>query len=178
MSYKQLANKYNYSIITIQRHIDKMPKTALPTHKNIYLNIIADTTCFGRELGILVLMECIIKTVVYHQIVKAEKDVYYKVAMNKLREQGYVIQSLTYDGRRGLLKDVWETPTQMSQFHLIAIVMRVLRKNHKNYLNEHSDNPNKKDYYPYKYRSLRGAYASLKLYIDYTFTYEKHTKIK
>lgn len=52
-----------------------MPKTALPTHKNIYLNIIADTTCFGRELGILVLMECITKTVVYHQIVKAEKDV-------------------------------------------------------------------------------------------------------
>lgn len=208
MSYKQLAIKYHCSIRTIQRYIDKIPKTTPPTQKNIYLNILADTTFFGREFGILVLMDSLSKTVIYHQIVKTEKDIYYKVAMNKLREQGYIIQSVTCDGRRGLLKDMWGVPTQMCQFHLIAIVMRVLRKKHKSlagrelkklvkklteytknecylelhywyikhkdYLNERSENPNEKGYYPYKHRSLRSAYSSLKRYIDYAFTYEKY----
>ena len=66
--------------------------------------------------------------VIYHQIVKTEKDVYYKKAMNRLREKGYIIQSITCYGRRGLLKDLFNTPTQMCQFHLVAIVMRALRK--------------------------------------------------
>ena len=59
--------------------------------------------------------------VIYHQIVKTEKDVYYKKAMNRFREKGYIIQSITCDGRRGLLKDLFNTPTQMCQFHLVAI---------------------------------------------------------
>ncbi|SUU46884.1 Uncharacterised protein [Actinobacillus ureae] len=37
--------------------------------------------------------------VVYHQIVKTEKDIYYKKAINLLREKGYIIQSITCDGR-------------------------------------------------------------------------------
>ncbi|XLP61975.1 transposase [Gallibacterium anatis] len=41
--------------------------------------------------------------------------------MNRLREKGYIIQSITCDGRRGLLKDLFNTPTQMCQFHLVAI---------------------------------------------------------
>ncbi|WKT00424.1 transposase [Gallibacterium salpingitidis] len=69
--------------------------------------------------------------VIYHQIVKTEKDEYYKIAMNKLREKGYQIQSVTCDGRRGLLKDLLNTPTQMCQFHLVAVVMRKLRKKHQ-----------------------------------------------
>ncbi|SUT86844.1 Uncharacterised protein [Actinobacillus ureae] len=69
--------------------------------------------------------------VVYHQIVKTEKDIYYKKAINLLREKGYIIQSITCDGRRGLLKDLLNTPTQMCQFHLVAIVMRALRKKHQ-----------------------------------------------
>lgn len=74
---------------------------------------------------------------VYHQIVKTEKDVYYKKAINRLREKGYIkgyiIQSITCDGRRGLLKDVLNAPTQMCQFHLVAIVMRALRKKHQSH---------------------------------------------
>ncbi|MFB6349166.1 hypothetical protein ACFBZI_07005 [Moraxella sp. ZJ142] len=90
-----------------------------------------DTTFFGREFGILVLMDSLTKKVVYHQIVKPKKDVYYVLAMNKLREKGYIIQLITCDGRRGLLKDLFDTPTQMCHFHMVAIVMRRLRKKHQ-----------------------------------------------
>ncbi|TYB22664.1 transposase [Aggregatibacter actinomycetemcomitans] len=94
------------------------------------MNILADVTFFGRDFGILVLLDSLSGKVIYHQIVKTEKDVYYKMAFNRLREKGYVIQSITCDGRRGVLKDLFNTPTQMCQFHMVAIVMRALRKKH------------------------------------------------
>ncbi|MDP0373621.1 transposase, partial [Glaesserella parasuis] len=56
-TYKQLAEKYHCSIRTIQRYIEKAPKTVLNPPQSRYLNIIADTTFFGREFGILVLMD-------------------------------------------------------------------------------------------------------------------------
>lgn len=43
---------------------------------------------------------------IYHQIVKTEKDIYYKVALNKMREKDYIIQSITCDGWRDLLEDL------------------------------------------------------------------------
>lgn len=85
----------------------------------------------------MVFIDSLSTHVVYHQIVKTEKDVYYKKAINRLREKGYIkgyiIQSITCDGRRGLLKDVLNAPTQMCQFHWVAIVMRALRKKHQSH---------------------------------------------
>ena len=131
LTYQQLANKYKCSVRTIQRHIDKAPKKALNLPLQNRLNIIADTTFFGRSFGVLVLMDSMTEKVIYHQIVKTEKDRYYKIALNKLREKGYIIQSITCDGRRGLLNDFLDTPTQMCHFHQVAIVMRKLRKKHQ-----------------------------------------------
>ncbi|MCT8547932.1 transposase, partial [Glaesserella parasuis] len=47
--------------------------------------MIADTTFFGREFGVLVLMDSLSKKVVYHRVIKTEKDVYYRIAFNSLR---------------------------------------------------------------------------------------------
>ncbi|WP_423972318.1 hypothetical protein [Glaesserella parasuis] len=116
---------------TIQRYLEKAPKTVLNPPQSRDLNIIADTTFFGREFGILVLMDSLSKKVVYHRVIKTEKDVYYRIAFNSLRMKGYNIQSITCDGRRGLLKDLLDTPTQMCHFHMVAIVMRALRKKHQ-----------------------------------------------
>ena len=116
---------------TIQRYIDKAPKTALNPPISSYLNIIMDTTFFGREFGVLVLMDSLSEKVIYHQIVSTERDEYYQLALNRLRNKNYVIQSVTCDGRRGLLKDLLNTPTQMCHFHLVAMVIRKLRKKHK-----------------------------------------------
>ena len=88
--------------------------------KQTYLNIIVDVIFFGREFGVLVLMDTLSKKVIYHRVVKTEKDFYYKLALNILREKGYRIQSITNDGRRGLLKDLFNTPIQMCHFHMVA----------------------------------------------------------
>ncbi|SUT86247.1 Uncharacterised protein [Actinobacillus ureae] len=118
---------------TIQRHIEKSPKALLNPPQNKYLNLIIDTTFFHHEFGVMVFIDSFSTKVVYHQIVKTEKDIYYEKAINLLREKVYIIQSITCDGRRGLLKDLLNTPTQMCQFHLVAIVMRALRKKHQSH---------------------------------------------
>ncbi|MFK5020055.1 1,4-dihydroxy-6-naphthoate synthase [Glaesserella parasuis] len=73
-------------------------------------------------------MDSLSKKVVYHRVIKTEKDVYYRIAFNSFRMKGYNIQSISCDGRRGILKDLLDTPTQMCHFHMVAIVMRALRK--------------------------------------------------
>ncbi|WP_423241170.1 IS256 family transposase, variant Zn-binding type [Glaesserella parasuis] len=130
-TYQQLAEKYHCSVRTIQRYIDKAPKTALKPPSNRYLNIIMDTTFFCRYFGVLVLMDSNSNNVISHYFVRTEKDIYYKLALNRLREKGYIIQSITCDGRRGLMKDLFNTPVQICQFHMVAIVMRKLRKKHQ-----------------------------------------------
>ncbi len=90
-----------------------------------------DTTFFGRYFGVLVLMDSNSNNVISHYFVRIEKDIYYKLALNRLREKGCIIQSITCDGRRGLMKDLFNTPVQMCQFHMVAIVMRKLRKKHQ-----------------------------------------------
>ncbi|MDG6895927.1 transposase [Volucribacter amazonae] len=67
-------------------------------------NIIMDTTFFKRNFSVLVLMDSFTAKVIYHQIVKTEKDIYYQAALNRLREKEYIIQSITCNDRRGLLK--------------------------------------------------------------------------
>ncbi|WP_438940316.1 IS1/IS1595 family N-terminal zinc-binding domain-containing protein, partial [Glaesserella parasuis] len=51
-TYQQLAIKYHCSVRTIQRYINKAPTTALKLPLNRYLNIIMDTTFFGRYFGV------------------------------------------------------------------------------------------------------------------------------
>ena len=109
------------------------------------------------------------------------------------------------------MKDLFNTPVQMCQFHMIAIVMRKLRKKHQSsagkelkiitktitestknefylrlhtwylkheiFLKERSEKANEKGYFPYKHRNIRGAYASLKWYMNYLFSFEKYTEI-
>ncbi len=90
-----------------------------------------DVTFFGRKFWVMVFMNSITDTVIYHQIVKTEKAIYYKVAMNKLREKGYKIQSITCDGKHDLLKDLFDTPIQLYQFHQVVLVMRKLTRKPK-----------------------------------------------
>ena len=47
-----------------------------------------DMTFFGRYFGVLVLMDSNSNNVISHYFVRTEKDIYYKLALNRLREKG------------------------------------------------------------------------------------------
>ena len=115
---QQLANKYHCSSRTIRRYLEKASKSSLKPSENKYLNLIIDTTFFHRDFGVMVFIDSRSTKVVYHQIVKTEKDIYYKKALNRLREKGYIIQSITCDGRRGLLKDLFNAFSPLTHFQI------------------------------------------------------------
>ena len=75
-TYFQLSQKYNCSIKTIQRKIDKATveqKTIFPGVSNVLM----DTTYFGRELGVMVFKDSITGAILYKQYVKQETNILY-----------------------------------------------------------------------------------------------------
>ncbi|WP_446685282.1 transposase, partial [Gallibacterium melopsittaci] len=77
-TYKALTIKYHCSERTIQRYLEKAPKALLNFPTKSSLNLIIDTTFFHRDFGVLVMIDSPSGHVIYHQIVKTEKDEYYK----------------------------------------------------------------------------------------------------
>ena len=80
-------------------------------------NIIMDTTYFGRDFGVLVLMDSISQQALSVNEVKYETNALYAEALNELREKSVVIQNIVCDGRKGLLQMFSGIPAQLCQFH-------------------------------------------------------------
>ena len=63
-----------------------------------------DTTYFGRDFGVMVLMDSINQQVLSVDEVKYETNALYAAALTTLKEKGVEIQSIVCDGRKGLLQ--------------------------------------------------------------------------
>lgn len=129
-TYLQLAEKYNCSTKTIQRKID----TVKPTSKTDFpslVNVLMDTTYFGRSFGLMVFKDSITGIVLFKQYVKQETNQLYLSGLNEIARRGVKIQAIICDGRRGLLSLVPDVPIQMCNFHQVAIIRRYLTKNPK-----------------------------------------------
>lgn len=95
------------------------------------VNLIVDTTYFGRKWDIMVLYDAISKRALSVLEVKNETVALYRQEVVMLQEKGVVIQSIICDGRSGLLQAFPGIPAQMCQFHQIKIIVRYLRKKPK-----------------------------------------------
>lgn len=196
----QLADDHQCSVRTIQRHLLKANKAQLNPHLTS-ANIIMDTTYFKRRFGVLVLMDSITSKVLFVKFVKNETNGEYILAINTLKACGITINSITCDGRRGLLS-AFSEPVQFCQFHQVAIITRALTKNPKscagielkqlaltlksstqakftqdlqNWYVKHCHYLNERsesDSKRFKHKKLRSAYNSLKRNLPYLFTYE------
>ena len=63
-----------------------------------------DTTYFGRDFGVLVLMDSISQQALSVDEVKYETNALYAAALTALKEKGVAIQSIVCDRRKGLLQ--------------------------------------------------------------------------
>lgn len=131
-TYKQLAIKHNLSIRTIQRRLDKVRvvKSIITNKEQNPVCLIIDTTYFGRDFGVMVFMDNVSGKVLHYSFVKYETNALYRMGIHKLNPQ-FTLQSITCDGRRGLLGSFGAVPTQMCHFHQIAIIRRHLTKKPK-----------------------------------------------
>ena len=92
-----------------------------------------DTTYFGRNFGIMVLMDSISGKALYVSEVKYETNKLYAQAIGSLKAKGIAIQSIVCDGRRGLpqmFADI-NIPVQLCQFHQVKTISRYLTRNPK-----------------------------------------------
>jgi hypothetical protein len=129
-TYQQLATKYSCSVKTIQRRLDSVKVVPISTFPNV-ANVLADTTYFGREFGVMVFKDSLSSQILYKQYVKQETNKLYLSGIAEITRRGIKIQSIICDGRRGLLQLFAPIPVQMCCFHQVAIIKRYLTKKPK-----------------------------------------------
>ena len=129
-TYKQLASKYNCSVKTIQRRLDKITLTPSKVASNEVV-VLMDTTYFGRGFDIMLFKDAYSGKNLYKVYVKTETNQYYADGIDYLVRHSYTIKAIVCDGRRGLLQLFPNIPIQMCQFHQVAIIRRYLTKKPK-----------------------------------------------
>jgi hypothetical protein len=129
-TYAQLAEHYGCSIKTIQRKIDSV-SVSRETEFTAVVNLLMDTTYFGRNFGVMVFKDSITGKVLYKEYVKTESNQHYLAGVSEIIRRGIKIQSIICDGRKGLLNLFGDIPVQICNFHQVAIVRRYLTKKPK-----------------------------------------------
>lgn len=93
--------------------------------------MLMDTTYWGRNFGVMLFRDALMKENLLKYYVSHETNALYKQGIEELKEQGFKIQAIVCDGRKGLIQSFKDIPVQMCQFHQSAIIRRYLTKKPK-----------------------------------------------
>ena len=95
------------------------------------VNLLIDTTYFGRKFGVMVFKDAITGQVLLKKYVTHETNKLYLEGIKEIARRGIKIQSIICDGRKGLFQLFEGIPVQMCNFHQVAIIRRNLTKKPK-----------------------------------------------
>jgi hypothetical protein len=98
------------------------------------VTIAADATFFGRKrdrLGTLVFMDTLSGKIIASKHIEIESAEDYRQLLGQLTEQGFIVQGVVIDGKRGVAKVFGDIPVQMCHFHQLAIIKRYLTRSPK-----------------------------------------------
>lgn len=90
--------------------------------------VVADATFFSRNYGVLIFREPNLKYNLAWREIYSETADEYKQLKDVIEKQGFNIQAVILDGKRGVRSVFSPIPVQMCQFHQVAIVQRYLTK--------------------------------------------------
>lgn len=127
--YEELAKKYNCSIKTIQQKLDQYEFIS-PQIQPTEIILLMDTTYFW-EFWIMAFKDYKSKKIINYKIVKNENNTDYKNWVKELEEQWWIIKAIVCDWRKWLLTWFPDIPTQMCNFHQVAIIRRYITKKPK-----------------------------------------------
>lgn len=88
--------------------------------------VVADAMFFGRYWGVIVMRDPHGRENLYWQIIMTESPSVYQQGIAHLSQQGFVIQALVIDGRKGVREAFPGIPVHMCHFHQVKIVTRYL----------------------------------------------------
>jgi len=129
-TYAQLSNKYFCSIKTIQRRLDLVKTTYKSSFPSV-VNLLMDTTYFGKNFGVVVYKDSLSGTILFTQFVKQETNQIYLDGVKEISRRGIKIQSIICDGRKGLMQLFSDIPIQYCQFHQVKTIRTYLSKKPK-----------------------------------------------
>lgn len=95
------------------------------------MTVIADATFWGRGYGVLAFRSWTNRENVYWNEIETETCEAYYAGRKALEEQGYVIQAVVLDGKKGVRQLFYDVPVQICHFHQIATIRRYLTKKPK-----------------------------------------------
>ena len=98
-TYQQLAIENNCSVKTIQRKLD-LAQTTVQTNFTSVVNVLMDTTYFGRIFGVMVFKDALTSQILYKQYVQQETNLGYKLGIEKIAQRGIIIQAIICDGAK------------------------------------------------------------------------------
>lgn len=125
-NYKELSEKYEVSIKTIQKKLDSYEFIS-PQIKPTEIILLMDTTYFW-EFWIMAFKDYKSKKIINYKIVKNENNTDYKNWVKELQKQWWIIKAIVCDWRKWLLTWFPNIPTQMCNFHQVAIIRRYITK--------------------------------------------------
>lgn len=130
-TYKELATGFGVSESTIKRKIKRVAVSNLLNQTPGKGVLLMDTTYWGRNWGLLVIMDAQSGIVIWRKYLKQERLADYKEGVEYLESRGYFVDGIFCDGLKGLFQQFSHHKVQMCQFHQVAIIRRYITNNPK-----------------------------------------------
>jgi hypothetical protein len=90
-----------------------------------------DTTYWGRDWGVLIIMDAQTGMYLWKKFVKNERLADYRKRVDYIELQGYIVRGIVCDGLKGMFQLFALYKIQMCQFHQVAIIRRYISINPK-----------------------------------------------
>lgn len=126
----ELVAEYGKSHVWIRKQLDAHRMT-LPSIEPCATVLVADTTFWGRQYGVMVFRSWTLRKNIWWGEVASERVAHYHYARKILEERGWSFTSAVVDGRRGLANVFKDIPVQVCQFHQVQTVTKYLTRRPK-----------------------------------------------
>lgn len=125
-TYTELSKKYKISIKTVQKRLDEyiLPTAKLKPQEIVLL---IDTTYFW-DIWVMAFKDSKTKDILKIKLVNSESYASYKYWVEELIQEWWKIKAIVCDWKRWLLWWFENIPTQMCNYHQLAIVTRYITK--------------------------------------------------
>jgi len=128
---KELSIHYGVSTSTIKRKLSLFESVSSLVKFPHHGVLLMDTTYWGRNWGVLVIMDATSGLILWKKYIKKERLMDYRQGVDFIELQGYKVDGIVCDGMKGLFQLFIQYRVQMCQFHQVAIIRRYITINPK-----------------------------------------------
>jgi hypothetical protein len=126
---KQLSDKYQISIRTVQRRLSSVGSTRIISSGKQVV-VLMDATYWGRNFGVVVMKDARTKKILWRKFIYRKESLSdYREGVDWLLAHSFQIEGIVCDGLRGMFQLFSGYRVQMCQFHQVSIVKRYLTQN-------------------------------------------------